>query len=293
MSEKQEQTIALRSEVKPEDCWDLSSLYSGHEAWAADLEKFRKLVDEADTYRGKLGESADLFARFLIFYRDAGILGERLGYYAFLRYAEDAGDSENQARYGQIMQAESAFSAAFSFVDPEIQAVPDETMQAYLEDERIKPFSIMLNKLLRFKPHILTPSEEKILALQSEAAAAPQKAFQALTDVDMDFGRIETEEGSLPLSHGSFSQFLISPDRDIRERAYRQFYRNFHSHANTLAALFCTAAACTRMYTGPRYGTSVRPERLPSFPTMFLSRYTTVLSPLFTTGLTISTGTMP
>jgi len=231
-------SIPLRSEVSSEDCWNLSLLYNNHEEWLEDLKIFRKFPDNANLYKDKLAEGVDTFAEFLEFYTQAGKTAERLGYYAFLRYAEDAGDSENQARYSMIMQAESQFSAAFSFVDPEIQSIPDSLMKSYFTDPRVSPYTIMLNKLLRFKPHILSSSEEKLLALQSEAAAAPHKAFEALTDVDMDFGSLETKDGTLPLSQGSFSTFLISPDRNLREKAYKQFYANFSGHRNVLASLY-------------------------------------------------------
>ena len=123
-------------------------------------------------------------------------------------------------------------------MNPELQAVPDEKMKAMLDDDKIKPFSIMLSKILRYKPHILSDSEEKLLAMQSEANQTARKAFSALTDVDMDFGTVKTEEGEVPLSQSSYSAFMINPDRDIRKKAYMQFLGEFDRHKNTIAALY-------------------------------------------------------
>ena len=231
-------TIPTRSEAAVSDCWNLSKLYPSHEAWQKDLEIFKSAIPKAENFKGKLAESADTFLNCLEFLRTNGLLSERIGYYAFLRYAEDAGDSSNQSRYGLVMQAETEFSAAISYIDPEIQAIPDEVMSAYLLDSRIAEYSIMLKKILRFKPHVLTASEERLLALQGEAASAPQKAFEALTDVDMTFGTIDTPDGEKPLSQGSFSSFMINPDRALREKAYNQFYGRFEEHKNTIASLY-------------------------------------------------------
>ncbi|NQT58315.1 MAG: oligoendopeptidase F [Bacteroidetes bacterium] len=235
---KENNTIPVRSEVSTADCWDLSKLYPTHEEWEKDLEIFKSAIPKADAYKGKLAESADIFLSCLDFLSTTGLLGERIGHYAFLRYAEDAGDSSNQSRYGLVMQAETEFSAAISYIDPEIQAIPEDVITSYLLDSRIGEYSIMLKKILRFKPHVLSASEERLLALQAEAASAPQKAFEALTDVDLTFGTIETPEGEKPLSQGSISSFLINPDRAIREKAYNQFYSRFNEHQNTIAALY-------------------------------------------------------
>ena len=96
----------------------------------------------------------------------------------------------------------------------------------------------MLKKLLRFKPHVLSGKEEKLLAMQMEARQTPGKVFTALTDVDMEFGSVETQEGNIPLSQSTFGMLLINNDRNVREKAYKQFYAKYSEHKNTLASLY-------------------------------------------------------
>jgi oligoendopeptidase F len=99
-------------------------------------------------------------------------------------------------------------------------------------------YAVYLRKLARFKPHILTDKEERVIAVQSEADGAAREAFSVLTNVDMDFGVIQTEDGPLPLSQSTWSVFMENGDRAVRERAYRQFYRQFDQHKTTLASLY-------------------------------------------------------
>ena len=54
----------------------------------------------------------------------------------------------------------------------------------------------------------------------------------------MEFGSIQTEKGSLPLSQSTFSSFMENPNREIRETAYKQFYKQFDAHKNTIASLY-------------------------------------------------------
>jgi len=58
-----------------------------------------------------------------------------------------------------------------------------------------------------------------------------------LNDADLRFGEIEDHQGkAIELSHATFSQFLINPNQDIRKKAFDQYYEQFASHENTLAA---------------------------------------------------------
>jgi oligoendopeptidase F len=85
---------------------------------------------------------------------------------------------------------------------------------------------------------VLSEREERLLALQMEANQTARKAFEALTDVDMEFGEVDTPEGTRPLTQSTWSAFMINPDRELRERVYHQFYGTYEKHQNTLAALY-------------------------------------------------------
>jgi len=59
-----------------------------------------------------------------------------------------------------------------------------------------------------------------------------------LTNVDMDFGVIDTPEGKRPLSQSSWSVLIENRDREFRRRVYETFYHHFDAHKNTLASLY-------------------------------------------------------
>ena len=238
MNQKQTSTIPSRNEVPKEDTWNLSKLFESDQAWSEGLEDFTSRISKISTFKGTLGSSASALHACLSYLTDLEILGERLGYYAQLRYSEDAGDSANQERVSRFMQAASAATTARSFVDPEIQAIDSATLEQFMGDPLLRDYTVYLSRLLRMKPHILSEAEERLLGMQMEANQTAQKAFSSLTDVDFDFGTVDTPEGPKPLSQSSLSSFLMNPNRSIREAAYRQFYKVFDSHKNTIATLY-------------------------------------------------------
>lgn len=231
-------SIPPRSAVPQEYTWDLSKLYPSDSAWNDGLSVYEKMIEKIEAYRGTLGHSAETLADWLDFYKELGILEERLGYYCELRQTEDEGAGEARTMTGRFAMAQAKAQAAASWAVPEIQAIPDSSIQQFLKHERMTEYRVYMQKLLRWKPYILSDKEERLLALHAEGEAVPQDAFSVLTNVDIDFGTIDTPEGPRPLSQSTWSSFMEKPDRDLRQRVYKTFYKQFDAHKTTLAVLY-------------------------------------------------------
>ena len=230
-------TLPQRSEVAPGDCWDLSSLYANNEDWEKDFKRVEGLIDTYETFRGRLSESAEVLAKALTFDSDFDRLAERMGYYAFLKTTEDQSNSDYQAMKARFQNLAVRASQASSYMRPELLAIDPEKMAGLIEHESLSRFRLQLQRLLRYRPHTLTDNEERLLAMQGEMAGAASNAFRQLNDADLRFGSVKDHEGNnVELSHATFGQFLISPDRTVRRKAFHQYYEQFASHENTLAA---------------------------------------------------------
>ncbi|MCL2127738.1 MAG: oligoendopeptidase F, partial [Treponema sp.] len=230
--------IPERREAAQADTWDLSKLFSDDSAWNKALSLYVEMAEKIPSFRGTLGESAESLAAYLDFARDLGILGERLYYYADLRQTEDEGSGAARTMCGKITMAAAKAQAAGAWEGPEILAIPEQDMEKYLLHPRIADYRVYLRRTLRYRPHILSDREEKIIALHAEGEGIPGDTFSVLTNVDFDFGFIDTPEGKRPLSQSSWSVFMENPDRDLRRRAYEAFYRCFESHKTALASLY-------------------------------------------------------
>ncbi len=264
----EENAIPQRGEVEDRFKWNLSRLFADEGEWEKSLAELEGLLPGIESFKGSLGQSAERLRSGLDYMTRVGILDERLGSYAHLRLSEDAGDSRNQERFARYLALAARVEAAASYQAPEIQAIPEAVIEGFLAEEILREHVISLRKLLRFKPHILSEREERLLALQTEANQTASKAFSALTDVDLDFGQVETPEGMQPLSQSTYSSFLIHPDRAVRQRAYSQFYGRFASHRNTLASLYSGSVqldiyrARIRNYPSAR-AAALFPDRVP------------------------------
>ncbi len=233
-------TLPSRNEVNQDDRWDLTSLYADDQAWETDYKNLEAKLPLFESFRGRLGESAEVLAEALRFDSAFDRTAERLGTYAFLKTTEDQADSTYQAMKARFQNLAVRASQAASYMRPEILAIAADTMAELIKDAGVKPFQLQLERLLRYRSHTLTDNEERLLAMQGEMASAASNAFRQLNDADLRFGEIDDHTGtSIELSHATFGQLLISPERKVRRKAFDQYYSQFAAHENTLAATLC------------------------------------------------------
>ncbi len=229
--------LLARSEVKETDRWDLSSLYASDKDWEADFQNWEDLIPKYEGFRGTLASGAVALSRVLEFDLMFERLGERLGTYAFLKTAEDTANSNYQRMQARYLNAASRAGQAASYIRPEIMAIDSAAMEGFLKSEALRPHQLLLERILRYKPYTLSDKEENLLAMQAEMSSAADQAFRQLNNADLKFGDLENEDGErVELSHASFSAFLHSPVREIRGKAFHQYYEQFDGHKNTLAA---------------------------------------------------------
>jgi oligoendopeptidase F len=233
-----DKAIPRREDVATADTWDLTGLFADDVAWEEGLHELEHRAPGIDAFKGTLATAPERLLEALVFVHELGLLEERLGYYAHLRVSEDIGNSEAQGRLARYQAVTTSYAARSSFLTPEIQAIPDNTMQSWLAGETLAEYRIYLQKMVRYKPHVLSAAEERLLAMQSEFSQTARNGFSALTDVDLDFGSIETDKGTQPLTHSTYAVFIQDPDRAIRAAAYAQYLKGFHAHRHTLAALY-------------------------------------------------------
>ena len=230
--------VPARNEIPAKDKWDLTSLYMKESEWEDDLSLIPILADELLKFKGKLAESPDSLRNSLDTYCRLLMVMETTGSSAFLLTAGDGEDSTNQDKYGRYMMTGSAAEAKISFYTPEIQTIDEKTLKEWIERPDFSDYKVFLTKLLRMKPYILSEKEERLMSLEGESGTTAHKTFSTLTNVDMNFGTVRTEEGVKPLTQSSWSSFMLNEDRDIRKKAYTKFYKAFDAHKNTIATLY-------------------------------------------------------
>jgi oligoendopeptidase F len=230
-------SLPKRSKVKTADTWDLSSLFKDDAAWEASFKKWEKQIPDCEKFRGHLADSAEMLSACLQFDASIDRAGERLGTYAYLKAAEDQANSDYQRTKGRYEHAATRAGEASSFIRPEIMSIPRSVIEKYLSAPELANWRLALERILRYRPHTLSPAEENLLAMQGQMSEASNQVFRQLNDADLKWGPIKNEKGSLvELSHSSFSALLYSPARSVRKEAFHKYYSQYEAHKNAIAA---------------------------------------------------------
>ena len=229
--------LPARKDVAVGDTWDLSTLCVSDAAWDEALAVWEERIPQVAAYAGTLGDSADRLAECLehelAFDREA----DRLGTYASLRASEDQAAAEAQRMVGRFQHVATRAAEAASFIRPEILAIPPDTLAAWMELPVLAPYRLLLERLVRTRPHVLSEPEEKLLAMQGTFAGTAAKVFRQLTDADLKFGSVTNGKGErVELSNATFTTLLHDTDPGVRKAAFHQFYAQYQGHANALAA---------------------------------------------------------
>lgn len=231
-------TIPMRSEVSANDKWDLSTIFKTDNDWEKALESIKELTTELVAFKGRMAESSETLLKCLKANEKLEEVIEKVYTYAALQHTADESDSTTQDREGRAQMAYAKAQADTSFFSPELMSIPDELISKWIELPEYADYKVFIQKELHHKPYILSEKEERILSLQAEASETAQKTFSLLTNVDLQFKSVKENGEEKPLTQSTFTTFLHSPDRTVREKAYKNFYKEFVKHENTIASLY-------------------------------------------------------
>ncbi len=228
-----------RSKVAAADTWNLTSLFPSDAEWENAFVAATEMVPGYAYFNGRLGEGGQTLAEALQYDADVSRYLERLGTYTSLRTSEDQGDSVAQRLKGRYMHLATQASEASAYMRPEILAIPAARLADLVAEPVLAGWRLAIERIVRYRPHTLSPAEENLLAKQGQMSEAAPAVFRQLNDADLKFGTTKSHDGrTVELGHSNYSMMLQGPKRDVRSAAFHQYYSVFESHKNTLAAAF-------------------------------------------------------
>ena len=233
--------IPLRSEIPEADTWDLTHIFKTEEEYQELFSDLKNCYSNISEFKGHLGDSAETLLKCLEFEKRLEQIAERLAHYSSLKNAEDSSNNENLSRRAELTNLLTKVHEAASYINPEIQAIPDDKFERFLDDPMLTNWRISLRKLRRYKPHTLSEPEERLLTLGAPVISGHSETFSQLTNVDMKFGLINEDGQEVALSQSTYLSFLHKQDRDLRRRAFHQFYQEFDDHKYSLASALASS----------------------------------------------------
>ena len=139
---------------------------------------------------------------------------------------------------------ESDVGAKTAFLDPEILAIPEDRLRAFLNEEpALAEYRFALSGIRRDSPHLLPEAEQALLdQFQPQIGDWQYDLYQQVV-AGISFGTVQTPSGPLDVVR---QRNLIAADADgrVREEGFKRRYAGFASQRDLLAfALIHTVQA--------------------------------------------------
>ena len=249
-----------RKDIDVKDTWNLESIYANNKLWEEDYAALEK--DAAEFAKLKRAIEADVskIPAVLDAYYGLHRRLSKLSVYARMRFDQDTTDSTYQTMSAKIGSLGVKIGAASAFVEPEILSYSKEQLEAAeKENERTAYYGRKIEEMLRGQEHTLDAEKEELLAAAGDMAEAPDDIFSVLMNADMKYPDIVLEDGThLPLTNSTYISYMESPDRAVREGAFKTLYGQIASLKNTFAAIYRGNLKQAKFYAQSRKYSSAR-----------------------------------
>ena len=164
-----QKNIPKRSEVEKQYTWALEDIFATDELWEKALDECRTFPEKIEAFRGRLAESADMLYSYLTFCDELDVKITRVAEYIMRKSDEDTGNSYYNGLKGRFMSVYINIAGASSFDTPEILAIPDEKLAAFMNEKpELRPVSYT---------HLTLPTSLDSMSANLQKSAARKTIF--------------------------------------------------------------------------------------------------------------------
>lgn len=227
----------LRSEQKIENTWDLSKIYASISDYEKDYDVVKKLMVDISKYQTHILDSSKSLLELLDLDQKTERIIGKMANYAYRKYDEDLSNVDSQKLVGNFDKLYTEYSQNGSFIVPEILKGDYSLIEKYIkEEEGLKEYELLLKRIFRNKPHVLSEKEENILSSMQLIAGEPEKIAGIIRNSELQFQTIKDENGNeVKLTNENFMIYLKSRDRRVRKDAFEALYNSYNKYKETLA----------------------------------------------------------
>ena len=228
-----------RKDIDKKYTWDLDKIYSSSDLFDSDYNRVKDFISKLSLYEDNMMDSSSNFYNTLKLSFDIERIIDKLYVYANLSFDLDTSCNKKQEVCDRVSNLLNLYSKCSYFIVLSILKCDyDIIMKYYEEKNRLYEYEKCIRDIYRYKEHTLSDLEERVLSSFGKALGNSYDTYELFKDCDMSFDDIEDENGNMvSLDNSSYSLYIESRDRSVRERAFKGLYSEYKKYSNTLASL--------------------------------------------------------
>ncbi len=225
-----------RSDVRVEDTWDLSKLFSSvsefnntYDMVKEEIEDFIKYKDYDLTNKDNLLEVMDKS------YEIERIL-DRLSAYTSLLFDEDTTNSESLSLKGRVSNLYDLYSNNSYFLVPNLLKIDYSVIKDMLSDERLKGYERVFENIFRYKKYTLSDKEEELLSKIGKMLGNNYDTYEMIKDADISFDSIIVDGKEQELNNSNYTLYIEDKNRDVRKSTFKSLYKTYKQFKESFAS---------------------------------------------------------
>ena len=234
-------SLPTRDAIPDRYKWDLTSICATWDDWSTGYKRLDDAIAAFTAFQGTLAQGPDRLLAAFKAMDQMGELSYRVWYFASLQYDEDQRNNDINARRQQVQILFARQQQASSWFNPELLAIPLETVRGWLAaNSDLATYRFAIESLFHEQQHVLDEQGERLMSFAGRFNSVPYDSYSALTTADVKFPSLTLSNGNkITLTYGQYRALLeTNPNQDDRAAAYRAFHQTFADSQNTYAALY-------------------------------------------------------
>ncbi len=230
-------TLPQRNEIEDRFKWNPSVIFENEKEWEKERKQTAKGMVSLKKFSGKLSKPG-MLKECLDKISEYENRVDHLSAYASRIYDTDIRLSGPQAMSAAAEKMFTDLMAIVSFVEPELLQLPDEQLRLLAADPDLKDYDRELLRILKLKKHVLSKSEEAVLAEASAMGLSPHNIYKTFSNAEMQFPEFRDEKGrAVALSAATYSKYRKSPDRRVRKEVFEKFWATYKGFRNSFSQM--------------------------------------------------------
>lgn len=226
-----------REKIDKKYKWDLSKIYRSSSEFDSDYDLVVNNSKKIREYKNVKLDSNSLYSMLELSMNTSRVL-EKLYVYANLLSDMDTSNTDSMALRERVMNLYHVYSKSSYFVDTKILRLKKIELNTFYKDNpRLLEFKIMIDKLYRYKKHLLSDKEEKLLSDMGKIFGNSYDTYELFKDCDMTFPSFNVDGKEYRLDNSTYSLYMESNDREVRKNAFSNLNRTYKQFRNVYASL--------------------------------------------------------
>ena len=278
-----------RKDIDKKYKWDLTAIYKTVDDFNKDFKLCEEKIASFKEYEKNMTDSGEKLLSALEDMTDIELIIYRLWQYSSLSFSVDNSNNSFQALNSRVRNLLVSLDNASWFINPKILMLDYSTVEKWISEiPALGKFKRKIDKILREKPHTLSDKEEIILSNMGNCLGSHDQIRSMFTNSDLRFGKIKDSNGKLcELTGTNYITFLMNPDRNVRQRAFRCIYKTYEQFGNTFSTLYearikeSTTLAKVRNFKNSITASTYRDEVTPEIYNNLIKSVKNGLEPLY------------